>query len=419
MSIASGQQSHLNDAARAAGLRRMRIVAVSLLGLAAVIYVVTLSHSGAWGYVNAAAEAAMVGALADWFAVTALFRHPLGIPIPHTALIPKRKNELARSLQEFVSENFLTEDVVRDRVARAQVGLTVGRWLDDPAHRAKVLAEVFRIAKALLGRLPDHRIHEFVGGVLLPRLAREPVSGVAGSLLEGIVRDRAHHGLVEIALAEIHKWLKANPQAFGSLVGERAPWWSPAWLDDRVIGWVYNQALAWIGDIRADPTHPSRKALDDLLLRLATDLQNDPDVMERAEMLKVRLLSHPQAAETVVSLWRSLRTSMVDAMDDPDSELHRRADSWLAEAAARLRTDEEFRAGLEHALADGVAFLVRTYGPDMVEVISHTIAQWDGADASRRIELHVGRDLQFIRINGTVVGALAGLGIHALSQLLT
>ncbi len=401
----------------------MRLVALSLLGFAAVVYVVTLrldtASAPAWvGYVNAAAEAAMVGALADWFAVTALFRHPLGIPIPHTALVPRRKKELAHSLQDFVSDNFLTEAVVRDRIARAGIGLAVGSWLDRPDHRALVRTEGFRMTQAVLGRLPDAKVLEFVQTVLLPRLSREPVSGVLGDLLESVVRDKAHHGLVEIALAEIHKWLKANPKAFSEVIGDRAPWWSPAWLDDKVIWWAYQQALAWVADVRADPRHPSRQALDDLLMRLATDLQNDPEVMERTEMLKVRLLSHPQAATTVLSLWQSLRAALVGAMDDPESELHHRVDSWLAEGGARLRTDEALRASLESTLADGAAFLVRTYGPQMVEVISHTIDQWDGADAARRIELHVGRDLQFIRINGTVVGALAGLVIHVVSQVL-
>jgi len=419
MSRVSFMEPSPADQARRAGLRRMRIVATSLLGLAFVVFVVTNGHASGWlGYVHTASEAAMVGALADWFAVTALFKHPLGLPIPHTALVKKRKDELGRSLEEFVGDNFLTEEIARERLAAAQVGLRLGRWLEGPAHRQRALTEGARIATAALGRMRDDDVRDFVVGVLMPRLTQEPVSPIAGTFLKGIIEDRAHHGLVDLGLTEIHDWLAANPTVFATLMNERAPWWTPPWVDERVINWTYQQALAWVRDMRADPEHRARSALDTLLIKLADDLHDDPDVQARAEALKERVLSHPQVGETVLSLWASVRTSLLAALADQQSSLWARGDAWLQEIGSMLRTDTETRERLEGHLGDVVAFFVTTYGDELATVISHTVDRWDADEASQRIELFVGRDLQFIRINGTIVGALAGVVIHAISQLL-
>ena len=407
------------DAARRAGLRRMRALALSLLLLAAVVYALTLNldHSGVWGYVNTGAEAAMVGALADWFAVTALFRHPLGLPVPHTAIIPKRKNEIGRNLQEFVTENFLTEEIARDRLAAARVGERVGVWLGVPAHRRRVRTEVVRVARAGLGRLSDDEVRALVQDFLVPRLVQEPVAPIAGTLLEGVVDEQTHHGLVDLGLEQLREWLAENPGTYAAVLGERAPWWSPPWVDDKVIGWTYQQVLAWLHDIQRDPRHPARVALDDLLKRLAHDLQHDPEVMERAEALKERLLTHPQVPETALGLWQSFRASLTAAMDDETSYFHTRGDELLEHLGRHLVEDEVWRGRLEARLGEAVSFFVNTYGNELAEVISVTVDRWDGKEAAERIELHVGRDLQFIRINGTIVGALAGLGIHALSQV--
>ncbi|MBR7741797.1 DUF445 domain-containing protein [Phycicoccus sp. BSK3Z-2] len=399
----------------------MRTVALSLLLLAAAVFLATLrlDHDGPWGYVNTAAEAAMVGALADWFAVTALFRHPLGLPIPHTAIIPRRKNEIGRGLQDFVTDNFLTEEIARERLAAAHVSERVGRWLGVARHRRRVLTEVVRVARAGLGRLDEGQVRELVEDFLVPRLVREPVSPIAGALLEGVVAERTHHGLVDLGLEELHDWLREHPGTYAEVLGSRAPWWSPPWLDDRVIGWTYEQVLAFLLEIRRDPAHPARLALDDLLRRLADDLQHDPDVMARAESLKERLLTHPQAAETAVGLWRSFRTALETAMDDEGSYFHTRGDELLQHLGRRLTDDPVWQERVEARLGEAVSFVVTTYGSEVAEVISVTVDRWDGREAASRIELHVGRDLQFIRINGTVVGALAGLVIHGVAQVLS
>ena len=406
------------DLLRRRGLRRMRAVALSLLALAAVVFILTRNRDGAWGFVNATAEAAMVGALADWFAVTALFRHPLGIPVPHTAIIPKRKDTLGQSLEEFVTGNFLTADAARERVVAADVSRRVGRWLTQEQHSARVISELAKASSRALVAIKDDDARGFVEQALLPRLVNEPQSPVAGHLLESVVHDGAHHGLVDIALVEVHTWLSANQDTVASIVGARAPWWTPTWLDEKVIERVHREALAWVADVRDHPNHPARKALDDLLAQLAVDLQHDPETIARAEALKVRVMTHPQIGASAVALWDVLRTALLGALDDADGPLRSRGVEALSAFGERLLSDPDLRNRVDGHAADAIGFVVSTYGHEIAKVISQTVDRWDGKEAAERIELHVGRDLQFIRINGTIVGGLAGLAIHTLNVLL-
>jgi uncharacterized membrane-anchored protein YjiN (DUF445 family) len=250
------------DEARRRGLRRMRTVAVSLLGFAAVVYVATLGQDGLLGFVNAGAEASMVGAIADWFAVTALFKHPLGLPIPHTALIPRRKDELGKGLEEFVGENFLQEGIIRDRIAAATISKRVARWLSEPANARRVVDEIADVAVIGLGKVRDDHVADLVTEVLVPRFREEPISPLLGGLLSETVRDDLHHGLVDLALAELHEWLEENPDTVLEILGERAPWWAPPRLNDAVMSRVHVELVRWVADIRAEPRHHARQALD-------------------------------------------------------------------------------------------------------------------------------------------------------------
>ncbi len=406
------------DLVRRRDLRRMRAVALSLLVLAALVFIATRNQDGAWGFVNTTAEAAMVGALADWFAVTALFRHPLGIPIPHTAIIPTRKDALGQSLEEFVTGNFLTVDAARERVVAADITRRVGRWLTQEQHSARVITEVAKASSRALVAIKDEDVRGFVEQSLVPRLIHEPLSPVVGHLLESVVRDGAHHGLVDIALVEAHVWLRANEGTVASIVGARAPWWTPAWFDEKVIARLHQEALSWVAEVRDRPNHPARKALDDLLAQFALDLQHDLDTMARAEALKVRVMTHPQMGASAVAVWDAVRNACLGALDDPDGQLRRRGVGALSEFGARLLNDPELRQRVDGHAADSIGFVVSAYGHEIAKVISQTVDRWDGKEAAERIELHVGRDLQFIRINGTIVGGLAGLAIHTLNVLL-
>jgi uncharacterized membrane-anchored protein YjiN (DUF445 family) len=403
------------DAQRLTRLRRMQAVALGLLVFAAVVYVATLDQDGFLGFVNAGAEASMVGAIADWFAVTALFRHPLGLPIPHTALIPRRKDDFGKSLEEFFSENFLHEEVIRERLAVADIARRVGTWVSEPANADRVVAETASVLAIGLRRMRDADVAAVVEDVLIPRFMAEPISPVAGGLLQEIVADNAHHGLVDLVLEEGHRWLVHNQETFSEVIGERAPWWAPERLNEAVTSRLHLEAVRWVADIRRDPHHHARQALDSLLRQLAHDLLHDPATQERAERLKNRVLEQPQMIVTGMSLWSALRKAVLDALDDESGPLRARASRELASFGERIGRDDALRERLDTWGADFAVWAVGRYGDELTAVITQTIERWDGKEAARKIELHVGRDLQFIRINGTIVGGLVGLVIHAVT----
>lgn len=406
------------DEQRRVGLRRMKTLATGLFVLAAVIYAVTLNQDGPLGYVNAGAEAAMVGALADWFAVTALFRHPLGLPIPHTALIRTRKDQLGQSLEEFVASNFLSEQIVRERIAQAGVTQRFGSWLTDPYHARRVSQEVAAAGRGLLTVLNDDDVASLLEQVVLTRLSALPLSPAAGKLLDGIVDDGAHRRLLDLLLDELLRWIKTNQDAVMMLVTDQAPSWSPQWLDNRVARRVYSEILRWLHEVRMDEDHQARLALDDMLRRFADDLQHDEPTQARMEMLKERLINHPEMRRATVAVWSTARRLLIEAMDDEDGELRVRISAALLDLGRHLSVDAGIQQRLDGYVADLAGYVVRNYAGEVATVISETVKRWDAADASRRIELLAGRDLQFIRINGTVVGALAGLLIHTASVLL-
>jgi uncharacterized membrane-anchored protein YjiN (DUF445 family) len=406
------------DALRRAGLRRMRTVATGLLVLAAVVYVVTRNSHGFLGFVNAGAEASMVGAIADWFAVTALFKHPLGLPVPHTALIPRKKDELGRGLEEFVGENFLQEAIIRDRIGAAGVSQRFGAWLAQPDNARRVVDEVAEVTAIALSKVRDDHIESLVRDALTPRFREEPLAPLLGGLLAEALEDDLHHGLVDLALDELYGWLVENPDTVTEVLGERAPWWAPQRLNEAVTGRIHTELLHWVEDIRDDPRHRARLALDSVLSQLAGDLLTDPETQARAEALKERVLDNPAVIRSAISLWDALRRALTTSLEDPRGAVRQRMMIEIEAFSARLNSDAALQTRLDGLAADAAVFVVDRYGAEVTAVITHTIERWDGREAARRIELHVGRDLQFIRINGTVVGGLVGVLIHAVSVLL-
>lgn len=405
------------DEARRAGLRRMRTVAFALLVLAAVVYAATLDRDGWLGFVNAGAEASMVGAIADWFAVTALFKHPMGLPIPHTALVPRRKDDLAQGLEQFVGENFLQEEVIRERIDAIGISGRVGAWLAVPANAERVVDEGSELLRIGLAKVRDDHIEALVTEALVPRLREEPLAPLAGGLLSEVLADDLHHGLVDLVLEELHGWLVANPDTVQDVLEERAPWWAPQGLNDMVTSRLHTEMVRWVAEIRSAPTHRARRALDSMLHQLAADLLEDPDTQARTERLKERVLDHPAVLNTATAIWQALRRALIASLDDPQGAVRERVLVEVRAGADRLRQDAALRARLDRMAADLAVFAVDRYGTEITAVISHTIGKWDGREAAKKIELHVGRDLQFIRINGTVVGGVAGFLIHLVADL--
>jgi uncharacterized membrane-anchored protein YjiN (DUF445 family) len=411
-----------SDDVRRTRLRRMKAVATGLFLAAALIYAITIAVAGVnpegvLGYVQAGSEAAMVGALADWFAVTALFRHPLGLPIPHTAIIPTRKDQMGSTLGEFVGTHFLTDDVVREKVAGAEVTRRLGVWLSDPEHAAKVSGEMGRAVRGLLVVLDDEQMRTMIERVLAERVERTEVSPALGHLLGQIVADGAHSGIVDVLAERTYSWVVANRTALLHVVGKQAPAWTPRFVDDLVGDRIYLELVRFLAAIRDDPDHDVRQAIDRLLVQFADDLRTNPATRERVERAKVDMFNHPDVQRSVGRIWETAQRVVLDAADDPDSELRIRATGALVQAGEALATDADLQASLDGWIIDTVASLVGDYKVQLTSVITDTVARWDGPQTASRIELAVGRDLQFIRINGTVVGALAGLTIHALSSM--
>ena len=278
----------------------------------------------------------MVGAIADWFAVTALFKHPLGMPIPHTALVPRRKDELGRGLEEFFGENFLQEGIIRERVAAATISRRLGVWLSDPDNARRVVDEVADVASIALSRVSDDHIVELVDAVLVPRFREEPIAPLLGTFVVEVVRDDLHHGVVDLALEELHRWLVQNPDTFAAVLSERAPWWAPPRLNEAVTTRIHTEAIRWLADIRDDPHHHARDALDSMLAQLGQDLLFNEDTQARAEGLKLRLLEHPQFSATGISLWNALRRALLGALREPQGPLRDRLQRELTAFAERL-----------------------------------------------------------------------------------
>jgi uncharacterized membrane-anchored protein YjiN (DUF445 family) len=403
-------------------LRKMKLVALSfLLGATAIFLGTVLWHDApAWvGYVKAAAEAGMVGALADWFAVTALFRHPLGIPIPHTAIIPTKKDALGDSLGDFVGTNFLSEQVVRDRLGRIGVAKRLGAWLADEANARRVTEELASVVRGVMTVLRDEDVQAVMEQAMVRRVVAIPWGPPLGKLLNGVFTDRTHHKLVDLMCDRAYEWVKANHSTVLRVVSDRAPTWSPKFVDAMVADKVYGEVLSFAWLVKTDVNHPMRLAIDKFLLEFAEDLQHDPATMERAEQVKHQVLEHPEVQNIIGATWSTAKRMLLDAAEDPSSELRRRVLTGLTSLGTRLVEDDTLRDKVDGWLEDAAAYVVLNYRDEITTLITDTVARWDAEETSRKVELQVGRDLQFIRINGTVVGSLAGLLIYTVAQLIS
>lgn len=408
------------DAERRRALRRMKLLATSLLAVAAVIFAVSFALQDRYPwleFVRAAAEGAMVGALADWFAVTALFRHPLGLRIPHTAIIPTRKDEIGESLGEFVETEFLSDDVVAARLAAYDVSGAVARWLTEPGNAQRVVAEASGAVVGVAGLLDDDRMREAVESVVRTHVIEPEWAPPIGRLGVRILASGGHHGAVDLLLDRLDDWLVIHPDALSNLVSGRLPSWLPSFVDRLVDDRVYQELRRFVAEVRHDPGHRARRALDGYLAELSDRLQHDPATIAELEAAKARAFDDPRIRELAAAAWAAARSAAVEALSDPDSVLRQRASAALADAAAHVAADPQLRASLDERISGAARYLVSTYRHDIASVITETVRGWDAAETTDKIETQVGRDLQFIRINGTVVGALAGLAIYTIATL--
>jgi len=409
------------DARKAQALRKMKTVATLLFVFAAVVFLIAKINEdqGTWvGYVRAIAEAAMVGALADWFAVTALFRHPLRIPIPHTAIIPKRKDEIGRSLGNFVESNFLTADVIDERLRGARIGERAGTWLAQPTNAARAGDAVSDVLRGALEVLDDREIQQGLEHLIESRVRATPVTPLLGKAIDLTVEGGHHQRLLDAVLVGVGGFLDDNRSTFRQRLDEESPWWVPEPIDNRVFNKIYTAVSSFLEDVANTPDHEVRDSVDARVAALAERLRADPELHAKGEAFKDEMLDHPEVRRWIDSLWTEAKRGMISAADDPDSELRVRLVNSLQQLGARLADDPEMQHKIDRWVSDALAYLVENYRTEVSDIIASTVEKWDGESTAEKLELQVGRDLQFIRINGTIVGGLAGFVIHAIGQLL-
>ncbi len=392
------------------------LVAVTLVFLAVTV---AGGEQGWAGYVQATAEASMVGGLADWFAVTALFRHPLGIPIPHTAVVPERKEQFAATLGEFVQESFLTPEVIAERVAGVGLADRLARWLSVPANSDRVAALLADAAVAAADVVEDDAVHQLVDDIVQHLLKVAPLAPLAGRALGVAMEGGRHQAVLDAALKGLDRYLAEHQDELRRRLSEKSPWWLPEALEEKVVKRLVAKAHGLIAEIAADPGHEMRRQLDARLHRLAVDLQTSPELRRRGEELARELLAKPELRTWVASMWTQVKTDVRSQAALPGSPVRQRLAAAVAAAGARLQADPALAERLDQAAVAGARYAAEHLGDEAASLITTTIGRWDAEETSDRLELLLGPDLQYIRINGTIVGGLAGLGLHTVSQALS
>ncbi|WP_245819674.1 DUF445 domain-containing protein [Rhodococcoides yunnanense] len=414
---------NFDDATKRRDLRKMKMVATGFLVFATVVYLVCRWQesrgAGDWvGYVRAAAEAGMVGALADWFAVTALFKHPLGIPIPHTAIIKKKKDQLGSSLGSFVGSNFLAPDVVSEKVQSAQIPLRLGTWLAVPENAERVAAESATVMHGVVEVLNDADITQVIDSTIVRRLADPQWGPPIGRVLDELITENRQLPLIDMLAERAHQWALGSQETIDRVVSRDSPTWSPKFVDTLLGEKIYKEIVEFTWKVRSNPDHELRLAANKFLVDYAHDLQHDPATIEKAESLKAQIMGREEITGLAAATWKVAKRLITESVDDPSSTLRLKISENVASWGVRIRDDHELRGKVDGWLLGGARYIASNYADEITTIITDTVARWDAEEASSKIELQVGRDLQFIRINGTVVGSIAGLAIYSLSNLL-
>ena len=409
----------LRHEAPPAGLVRMRLIATGLLLAMAALFVASRSlavaHPG-WGFVRSFAEAAMVGGLADWFAVTALFRHPLGLPIPHTAIVPRNKDRIGDQLAQFLRDNFLITSVIARRMRRLDVAGAIARWLTDPAEGAggRFRAGASRMVAQVLDALDPARLGGMVKAALGQRVRETEMSPILGQLLASMMAEDRHKPLLDAAIRWAAKALAANDELVRRIVHDRAGSilrWTG--LDETVADKLIGGLDKLLTDMADDPQHPLRLTAEEGLDRVAWNLRHDPATRERVERMKEELLANPAMQRWLDGLWEQARGMLLAVARDPERAMRGRLGELLRQLGTTLRDDHRLATTINRFVRRAVVGIAADYGDGIVRLVSETVHGWDADTITRRLENAVGRDLQFIRVNGTIVGGMVGLAIHA------
>ena len=418
--MANGALSRFNPAQP--GAQGMKVVATGLLVVMAGVFVAARAFEARYpwlGYVKAFAEAAMVGGLADWFAVTALFRHPLGLPIPHTAIIPRNKDRIGEALARFLQENFLIPRVVARRMQKLDVGGVTGRFLQTPAGQGtRIRAGASRLIADMFESLDDERLGGIVKSAISSRLRRSEISPLLGHALASAINEDRHVPMLEAAIRWMARALDANEPLIREMVHKKANWaLKLAGLDAKLADAIIDGLKKLTVEMSTDPAHPVRVKVEEALAQLANDLQTRPETRERVEAIKEQLLDNRSVSLWLDTLWQKGREAIVKAARNPDAVLAGKLGEVLKSMGVTLESDPRIRIALNRFARRAIVGMAASYGSSIVKLVSETVRSWDARTVTNRLEAAVGRDLQYIRINGTLVGGLVGLILHLLDTI--
>lgn len=419
-SMTNGALSRFNPAQP--GAQGMKVVATGLLVAMAIVFAASraFEHRYPWlSYVKSFAEAAMVGGLADWFAVTALFRHPLGLPIPHTAIIPRNKDRIGEALASFLKENFLIPSVVARRMRNIDVAAAVGRFLQTPAGEGtRIRAGASRLIADIFESLDDERLGGIVKTALSARLHKTEVSPLLGHALASAINEERHVPMLEATIRWTARALEANEQLIRDMVHKKANWvLKIAGLDAKLADAIIDGLRKLTVEMSTDPAHPVRVKIEEALAQLANDLQTRAETRERVEAMKQQLLDNKSVSLWIDTLWQKGREAVIRAARNPDAVLAGKLGEVLKSMGGTLESDTRIRAALNEFARRATVGLAASYGSSIVKLVSETVRGWDARTVTNRLEAAVGRDLQYIRINGTLVGGMVGLILHILDAL--
>jgi len=406
---------------QARGLAAARRRATALLAGVTVLFVAVTAvgtHGVLLGYVQAGAEASMVGGVADWFAVTALFRHPLGLPIPHTALIVERKDQFAATLGRFVQENFLTADVLAERIHSAGLVPRLAAWLADEANAARFAGRAADLVVTVAETLRDEDVQRVLTAELTRAVDAVEVAPLAGRALRVIIAGGHHAEVFNAILSGADRYLAGHHAELRELFEDESPRWVPDTVYRRVFDRLYTRLRQRLVAMAADPDDQARQQFEEWIAGLPDRLETSPELRERGERLKRDVLGSAGLRDWSSSLWQKAKEGLRVQAADPESELRRRLADALVAAGRRLGSDRRLADGLDRVVESGARALADQFHDELAGLVTGTIERWDAAETSSQLELLLGRDLQYIRINGTVVGAAVGLALHAIALAL-
>jgi uncharacterized membrane-anchored protein YjiN (DUF445 family) len=409
-----------DESVRQAQLDTMKRRATLLLLGATVLFVITRTFESRYpwlGFIRATMEAAMVGGLADWFAVTALFRHPLGIPIPHTAIVPSRKDRVGRTLGAFVQRNFLTREVIEFRLRSLQIGKRLAEWLADPVNARTISRNVAAALSSAAEMLRDEDVQEMMDRSLAKRVRTMHLAPLLGKVLNVMTEDDRHQEVLDEVIVLASRTVNENSDLIRERIEKETPWWIPSAVDEKIFKRVLGAIQRLLSELSADRDHPLRGRFDEGLHRFIEQLNTSPELAERVDGWKEDFLDNEAARRFSQSMWEEVKEALARYATNPGPATPNAIEKALVTFGEKAMDDPELLAKMDNFAVDVAVFLVARYQDEVAELISSTVAGWDPELTSRRVELAIGRDLQFIRINGTIVGGLAGLLIYLLSKL--